>query len=1571
MESSEALTEDPADTPDMPAEDVVPVPEEPSGDAEAVEPGEGATVSEPAEEAATPEPADDAAAAGPVKAVAPEIAPLGPEDTDPLGETFEVDGVIYEMLPDSGLDTNRCYIIGFNDEVTQVTIASTVRYGNPQQSYTIAGMDPDALSRATQLETVIISRYLGGTLGGVTVGPGTLTTGYFHDMPSLKSVSLPTGYGQLGTIEARAFQNCPNLQTINIPRWVTTVEPYAFDRLTANLVLAGGDDQLAQWYDDCPGWEQGFEGTVNGHAVEDPDKTAVTLVGDIRYSRAWDIGGGLSAGFIYTGADAGYINGQVVVFGTATADAVYVILPPGTEPGTNADIAIYPDDYDDYYFDVESLSFAVLAGETVNNKFLPISIPLKNEVATVDLQQLVLSAARTEDVHTVAFDRPAACMGITYDLTVSRVRWDGNAVYAQIPLSEDSEEVYPTINETLSGDAFLIVGDGVFDIGIDPVGIAEGDGGITCDLTIGGTSTNDPRSYSIEKGHEAIYFGTWYYESSWWSGVEITEDITVSVVSTFASDSYIWNFEWVGSGYKATGYKDDYIYEYDEETWEVIATYPAGGDLVLPTAIWGFNEDYDEQTEEPVYRYYDVTAVGGLTGNPYVTGLTLPSTVTTIDAGAFADCENLAYVEIPASVVNAGAGLISNEYPTELRIATLAQTAGWDDDWFGATADTTATVFFGGEEYYEVRFDANGYGGDETTVAWVKAGAALSTLGSLPAPEDEGYDFDGWYTAASGGTKVSDGDVLTGHTTLYAHWSEKDVAEPEAAVITVGSPEQIYAGDTALVRIPVSISNNVNGFTAFMLSLDYDEELVFAGLDYEGAILSGLNEELAEGGVLSYTSVADITENGLMFTLLFDVSSTPAGTYDVTVGLRDGLKANFSNEAELSDGKGVPVTFVSGQVAVVALASTTLGDLIYALNSPRTYNAEPQAVTVTGKDGIGAVTVWYEGKDGSGTTYAKSQAAPVDAGVYTVTVDVAATGSHQAADGLVLGDLTVAKAPAPQVTWPTASAITYGDAISASTLSGGTAGYGTFAWAASVDTAQVPEAGTYSYGVTFTPDAATLKNYEAIETLTQAVALVVNQAPAPEIAWPAASAITYGDAISASTLSGGTAGYGTFAWAASVDTAQVPEAGTYSYDVTFTPDAATLKNYEAIEPLTQAVSLTVNKAPAPEIAWPTASAITYGNAISASALLGGTEGYGTFAWAASVDTAQVPDAGAHTYDVTFTPDAATLKNYEEIQPLTLAVALKVNKAPAPQVTWPTAADLVFGQTLAESALSGGSTQYGDFAWVNGALKPYVPGGPFAVAFTPNAKTVQNYEPITGTQADVHVTVAKAPAPAFDWPTAAAITYGDPLSGAVLSFAANDYGTFAWDDAAYDADAVPDAGAYAYGVTFTQTDGNYQAVAPATRSVAVTVNKAPAPQITWPTSSGLSVGQTLSQSPLVGGSTEYGSFAWADGTTVMAAAGTFGYPVAFTPNAGTAKNYEAVIPSTKDVDVVVAEVLGDANGNGVADASDAAIALRVAMGIWDVTPALLAALDIDRDGVITAADVVNISRLAAGKNIVIH
>jgi BspA type Leucine rich repeat region (6 copies)/Putative Ig domain len=155
----------------------------------------------------------------------------------------------------------------------------------------------------------------------------------------------------------------------------------------------------------------------------------------------------------------------------------------------------------------------------------------------------------------------------------------------------------------------------------------------------------------------------------------------------------------------------------------------------------------------------------------------------------------------------------------------------------------------------------------------------------------------------------------------------------------------------------------------------------------------------------------------------------------------------------------------------------------------------------------------------------------------------------------------VQKSNSAIISSPIASSITYGQTLASSTLSGGSASVaGVFAFTSS-ETA--PGAGIASYEVTFTPSDAATYN-----TATTSVSVTVSKATPVINTAPTASAITYGQTLASSTLSGGSASVaGNFAW---VYPNVSPGVGSFQ-GVAFTPNDTA--NYNTV---TTSVSVTVN-----------------------------------------------------------------------------------------------------------------------------------------------------------------------------------------------------------------------------------------------------------------------------------------------------------------------------------------------------------------------------------------------------------
>ncbi|MFY7817415.1 MAG: beta strand repeat-containing protein [Akkermansiaceae bacterium] len=150
--------------------------------------------------------------------------------------------------------------------------------------------------------------------------------------------------------------------------------------------------------------------------------------------------------------------------------------------------------------------------------------------------------------------------------------------------------------------------------------------------------------------------------------------------------------------------------------------------------------------------------------------------------------------------------------------------------------------------------------------------------------------------------------------------------------------------------------------------------------------------------------------------------------------------------------------------------------------------------------------------------------------------------------------MTVEEKLTPTITTvPTASAITVGQSLASSTLSGGLASVaGTFSFTTSSTT---PAVGTSAQGVIFTP-ADTL-NYKSV---TLSVDVITNRATPTITTAPTASAITVGQTLASSTLSGGIASVaGSFAF---TSPSTEPTQGTSAQSVTFTPADTT--NYNSV-----------------------------------------------------------------------------------------------------------------------------------------------------------------------------------------------------------------------------------------------------------------------------------------------------------------------------------------------------------------------------------------------------------------------
>ena len=373
---------------------------------------------------------------------------------------------------------------------------------------------------------------------------------------------------------------------------------------------------------------------------------------------------------------------------------------------------------------------------------------------------------------------------------------------------------------------------------------------------------------------------------------------------------------------------------------------------------------------------------------------------------------------------------------------------------------------------------------------------------------------------------------------------------------------------------------------------------------------------------------------------------------------------------------------------------------------------------------------------GDAATLADNTLTAVQAGTVTITASQAGNGNYNAAASIT-HTITINKATPTVSAWPTLDAVTYGARLEqALVLVGGEASVaGTFAITDSYNAADVPNAGTHTYNVTFTPSETNKYNVVSGGTAT----LTVNKAD-QVIAWTATlpTELTVGDSHTLSaTAPGGAVAYAVTGDAATLadNTLTAVQAGT----VTITASQAGNGNYNAAANITH--TITINKATPTVTAWPTLNAVTYGATLEqALVLVGGTASVaGTFAITDAYTAATVPNAGAHTYSVEFRPTESN--KYNNVSGGT--ATLTINQA-TPSVTWPTFAEVTYGTTLRDALqLVGGNANVEGAFHISGEYNeeevPVVGTYKYAVWFNPTDYT--NYTSLY--KDDVTLTVNKA------------------------------------------------------------------------------------------------------------------------------------------------------------------------------------------------------------------------------------
>lgn len=182
-------------------------------------------------------------------------------------------------------------------------------------------------------------------------------------------------------------------------------------------------------------------------------------------------------------------------------------------------------------------------------------------------------------------------------------------------------------------------------------------------------------------------------------------------------------------------------------------------------------------------------------GNTALSHVTLTNGISKISSNAFKGCTGLTEIKVPISVneicsdaFNGCTGLTSVTLEKNINIINSnafkdctelndVKYNGYKTDWEKVRVNNAGNDTLTSKVRYlcDITFDLNGgtiNGSGTMDKQTVYSNEKLGTA-SVPTtpPQRTGYDFDGWYTQAEGGTKYTFTEAVSSNIILYAHWN--------------------------------------------------------------------------------------------------------------------------------------------------------------------------------------------------------------------------------------------------------------------------------------------------------------------------------------------------------------------------------------------------------------------------------------------------------------------------------------------------------------------------------------------------------------------------------------------------------------------------------------------------------------------------------------------------------------------------------------------------------------------------------------------------------------------------------
>lgn len=411
--------------------------------------------------------------------------------------------------------------------------------------------------------------------------------------------------------------------------------------------------------------------------------------------------------------------------------------------------------------------------------------------------------------------------------------------------------------------------------------------------------------YGLVAGPRRLVSGRWRFTSA------ILHVTTNEVTISYSKGSYGTGSSYTdviipgstlrGATYTRTGYtQDGWSVNQNGSTkdYNLSATYSGSADLNL----------YPHWKADTYTIKYDANGGSGAPGNQtktYGVDLTLSSTKPT-RANASAGSYTVTY--------NANSGSVSPDS------ASAARTTSYTfNNWNTASGGGGTSYSSGGT-----------YSANAAATLYAQWNSSTTTAAvTLPTPTRSGYTCNGWYTAASGGTKVANAGASytpTGNITLYAQWAANVVAP---TFTTQPASKSVYRGASTSLSVVATTSQGTITYQWQSSSNNSDWSNI------SGATSASYTTPTSTVGTVYYRCVATATKDGVS-------KSTNSNSASVVVSATPTPSISTQPTS-----KSVNVAGTASLSVAATSASGTLSYQWYSSTDNSTFNAISDATSTS------------------------------------------------------------------------------------------------------------------------------------------------------------------------------------------------------------------------------------------------------------------------------------------------------------------------------------------------------------------------------------------------------------------------------------------------------------------------------------------------------------------------------------------------------------------------------------------------------------------------------------------------